>query len=101
MTITQTIDIPLDRRITLEVPREIPSGATIITFTPAPKAALNDCPICAKNARKYDPETGNPLYNAETIAAIEEGRAMMRGEIPAKWYNSLDEMLEDLNKDDA
>ena len=26
MTLTQTIDIPLDRRITLEVPREIPTG---------------------------------------------------------------------------
>jgi len=28
MTITQTIDIPADRRITLEVPREIPTGST-------------------------------------------------------------------------
>ena len=28
MTITQTIEIPADRRITLEVPREIPAGAT-------------------------------------------------------------------------
>jgi len=28
MTITQTIEIPADRRITLEVPREVPTGAT-------------------------------------------------------------------------
>ena len=35
MTITQTVDIPADRRITLEVPREMPTGATIIAFTPA------------------------------------------------------------------
>ena len=35
MTITQTLDIPADRRITLEVPREIPAGRTIIAFTPA------------------------------------------------------------------
>jgi len=35
MTITQTIDIPADRRITLEVPREVPTGKTIIAFTPA------------------------------------------------------------------
>jgi len=28
MTITQTIEIPADRRITLEVPREVPAGAT-------------------------------------------------------------------------
>ena len=56
-----------------------------------------ECPICAKHR---DPETGEPLYNAKTIAAIEEGKAMMRGEIPAKWYNSFEEMLEDLDKDD-
>ncbi|MDR3248605.1 MAG: DUF2281 domain-containing protein [Treponema sp.] len=34
--------------------------------------------------------------NAVTIAAIEEGRAMMRGEIPANRFNSLEEMLEAL-----
>jgi len=34
MTITQTIDIPPDRRITVEVPREVPTGRTIIAFTP-------------------------------------------------------------------
>ncbi|MDR0463823.1 MAG: hypothetical protein LBG94_01760 [Treponema sp.] len=33
MTITQTIDIPADRRIT--VPREVPTGKVILTFTPA------------------------------------------------------------------
>ena len=33
MTITQTIDIPDDRRIT--VPREVPTGPVILTFTPA------------------------------------------------------------------
>jgi len=35
MTITQTIYIPAYRRITLEVPREVPTGRTIIAFTPA------------------------------------------------------------------
>jgi len=47
------------------------------------------CPICAKHR---DPETGELRFNAETIAAFEEGDAMLCGEIPAKWYNSLDEM---------
>ena len=28
MTITQTVEIPADRRITLEVPHEVPTGAT-------------------------------------------------------------------------
>ena len=36
MTITQTVDIPVNSRsITIEVPREIPAGKTIIAFTPA------------------------------------------------------------------
>jgi 3-dehydroquinate dehydratase len=33
MIITQTIDIPADRCIT--VPREVPTGKVILTFTPA------------------------------------------------------------------
>jgi len=36
MTITQTVEIPANSRsITVEVPREIPSGPVILTFTPA------------------------------------------------------------------
>jgi len=39
MAITQTVEIPADRRITLEVPREVPTGQVILTFTPAHVAA--------------------------------------------------------------
>ena len=66
MTITQTIEIPADRRITLEVPREIPMGRTVIAFTPASEAE-------------------SPRYNAKAMAAIEEGKAIMRGDIKVKW----------------
>jgi len=52
-----------------------------------------ECPICAKHR---DPKTGELRFNAETVAAIEEGRAMMRGEIPAQRFNSLEELLADL-----
>ena len=41
MTITQTVDIPADRRLTIDVPHEIPVGRVILSFTPAtnvPKA---------------------------------------------------------------
>jgi len=82
LTITQTVDIPADRRLVIDVPSEVPLGKAILTFTPASQAPLHPCPICASN---IDPETGNPRYNAETIAAIEEGMAILRGEIPAKW----------------
>ncbi|MCL1930549.1 MAG: hypothetical protein FWF55_01935 [Treponema sp.] len=52
-----------------------------------------ECPICA--AHNYMP-------NAETIAAIEESRAMMRGEIPStlRSFNTFEEMWEDLMRDD-
>jgi hypothetical protein len=104
MTIEQTIEVPASRRITLEVPPEIPEGKVIIAFTPAVKqtaasdAAAGECPICAAHR---DPVTGNPRYNAETVASIEEGMAISRGEIPAKWYDSLDAMWEDLVKEES
>ena len=34
MIITQTVEIPADRRLTIEVPREVPAGRTILTFRP-------------------------------------------------------------------
>jgi len=34
MTIEQTVEIPADRRITMEVPPEIPMGKAIVAFTP-------------------------------------------------------------------
>jgi len=36
MTIEQTVEVPVSRQLTIEVPREIPAGRTILTFTPAP-----------------------------------------------------------------
>ena len=36
MTITQTVDIPADRLLTIKVPPQIPVGRTILTFTLAP-----------------------------------------------------------------
>ena len=54
-----------------------------------------ECPYLAKHR---DPETGEIIFNEETIAAFEEGDAMLRGEKPTKWYSSLDEMLVDLDK---
>ena len=93
MTITQTIEIPAGRRrLTIEIPKEIPAGRTILTFTPAPESALDECPICAKYR---DPKSGALRPNAETIAAIEESR-----KTSTKLYNSLEEMLVDLDADD-
>jgi len=94
MAITQTVEIPADRRLIIDVPREVPTGPVILTFTPA---ADNGCPLCAKYR---NPETGEVRFNAETEAAFEEGDAMLRGEIPAKRFSSFEEMMADLNADD-
>ena len=90
MVIEQTVEIPANHRLVIDVPREVPAGRAVITFTPAIDQASDlkgECPICA--AKNYMP-------NAETIAAIEESRAMMRGEIPVKWCDSLEELLKEL-----
>ena len=95
MVVAQTIEVPASRRVILDIPPQIPTGKVILTFTPAPDTDgldyKGECPLCAKS---HTP-------NAETAAAIREGRAMMRGEIPATWYDSLDDMWKDLVKEDS
>jgi hypothetical protein len=45
MAITQTVDIPADYRLTIDVPREVPVGPVVLTFTPA--VARPDTPLKA------------------------------------------------------
>ncbi|MDR1419031.1 MAG: hypothetical protein LBI86_01530 [Treponema sp.] len=83
IAIQKTVDIPADRRLFIDLPETVPSGITNVVLV----FSQEECPLCA--AKDYTP-------NAETIAAIEEGRAMRRGEIPANRFHSLEEMLESL-----
>jgi hypothetical protein len=103
MSITQTVEVPASHRLTVDVPREVPAGPVILTFTPQP-AADDDwafpeggCPIYAAHR---DPVTGNPRYKAEIIEGMQEVEDMISGKIPAKWYKSFDEMWEDLTAED-
>ena len=41
MTITQTVEIPADRRLIIEVPREVPTGPVILAFKPIAKTPQN------------------------------------------------------------
>jgi hypothetical protein len=52
MTITQTVDIPANHRLTVEVPREIPAGRAVLAFTPVPvkKATDQGADIAFKSA---------------------------------------------------
>ena len=40
MSITQTVEIPANRRLTIDVPSEVPTGPVVLTFTPAPKVPV-------------------------------------------------------------
>jgi hypothetical protein len=38
MTVTQTVDIPESHRLTIDVPREIPTGMSVLLFKPVDEA---------------------------------------------------------------
>ena len=64
----------------------------MIAVVPETEAATkcvcgDDCPLHAEN----------PPFNAKVLAAIEESKAIMRGDIPTKWYKSLEEARKDLD----
>jgi len=98
MSVTQTVEIPASHRLTIDVPREVPTGRAVLTFTPASQA--EECLICAAHC---DPITGEERFNAETAAAIEEGMAISRGEIPVKWHkpHEFDKAWKDLLSGEA
>ena len=48
--------------------------------------------------KMYDPET-DEYCNAETIEAMREVIAIEEGRIPAKRFNSVEELMEDLMSD--
>ena len=62
MIIEQTIEIPDSRRITLEVPPEVPLGRVILTFTPA-EAVQKKTPVfgCAKGQFRMADDFDEPL----------------------------------------
>ena len=65
MPIQQTIEIPASHRLTIDVPREVPTGPVILTFTPAP----------ASNTPAADPFADLGAYlKANTPATIEEAK---------------------------
>jgi len=42
MSVTQTVDIPDNRRLTIDVPGEVPTGRIILTFMPAPTVVSSE-----------------------------------------------------------
>jgi hypothetical protein len=70
MSVTQTVEIPASRRLTIDVPSEIPTGSVILTFTPAaarmsPERKYDIAPLPGGNARTVE----EALQMAEEKAA--------------------------------
>jgi hypothetical protein len=42
MSVTQTVEIPANHRLTIDVPPEVPSGTVILTFTPKTPVTEHD-----------------------------------------------------------
>jgi hypothetical protein len=56
MTFEQTVEIPANRHLTIEVPREVPVGRTILTYTPAsaePEPDIDDITRELRELCKY------------------------------------------------
>ena len=62
MTITQTVEIPPNRWLNMEVPREIPTGPVILTFTPVGEQEKR-VPVfgCAKGKYRMAEDFDAPL----------------------------------------
>ena len=68
MTITQTIEIPADHRLTIEVPQEVPAGPALVTFAPAEQ----EKPEALREERKFKlpKEVVEEILGGKTLAEI-------------------------------
>ena len=62
MSYTQTVEIPVNHRLVIDVPHEVPAGPVILTFTPA-KAEPRKVPVfgCAKGKYRMAEDFDAPL----------------------------------------
>ena len=84
MSVTQTVDIPVSdssvrRRLTIDIPDEIPAGRTILTFTPASDFKSADSQSLEQ--RSADPESivsqGKTVKPFASLWGIDKGKDTM------------------------
>jgi hypothetical protein len=63
MNVTQTVEVPANHRLIVDVPREIPAGPVVLTFTPkvAPKSGERGGFGCAKGKYRMAEDFDAPL----------------------------------------
>jgi len=69
MTITKTVEIPADRRIT--VPSEVPTGPVILTFTPA--GTVKQDSSVAKPSEKWGEAASRKTPRADRLLGAAAG----------------------------
>ena len=83
MSVTQTVDIPASHKLTIDVPSEVPTGPTVITFTPAAKRKLTaeeEVEYIKANAERFNKQTEDMLeFICEVnLAALKKRRKESR-----------------------
>jgi len=68
MTITQTIEIPADHRLVIEVPREVPVGKALVTFAPVEQENSEALP--EKRKFTLPKEVVEEILGGKTLAEV-------------------------------
>jgi hypothetical protein len=76
--VTQTVDIPASHRLTIDVPREIPAGRAMLTFTP----------FTGDSALEEAGELW--AWNRAHSAEVREKLQKLRGSLSANSFGGLD-----------
>jgi hypothetical protein len=72
MSITQTVEVPASHRLVIDVPREVPEGPVILTFTP--KAAVKE-----KNEKPLNLLPGVDKGREKTVRPLASLRGIHKG----------------------
>ena len=81
MSITQTVEIPASRRLTLDVPYEIPTGKAILTFTPV---------SAVRNSRELENAEKIWAYNRSHSVEIKAEMLKLQGSLGENSFGGLD-----------
>ena len=71
MTITQTVEIPADRWLTIEVPRDIPTKSVVITFAPTSATAKNIEKSAARDIELFEKYADELNAEAEDVLSYQ------------------------------